>query len=81
MPAIKRTALLALTVLFLAVPSAADEFPYEAYVAVEQADVVAGPGHRFYVTDRLPWGTKVEIYREEASGWLAIRPPEGSSHR
>lgn len=57
---------------------AANESPYEAYVCVDQADVVAGPGHRFYVTDRLSRGTKVEIYREEASGWLAIRPPEGS---
>lgn len=57
---------------------AADSSPYEAYVCVEQADVVAGPGHRYYTTDRLPHGKKVEIYREEASGWLAIRPPEGS---
>ena len=40
--------------------------------------VVAGPGHRFYATDRLSRGTKVQIYREEPSGWLAIRPPEGS---
>ena len=56
---------------------AADE-PYQAYVCVDQADVVAGPGHRYYATDRLARGTIVEIYREEASGWLAIRPPEGS---
>jgi hypothetical protein len=56
----------------------ADEFPYEAFVAADEAEVVAGPGHRFYVTDRLPRGTKVEIYREEPSGWLAIRPPDGS---
>jgi hypothetical protein len=52
--------------------------PYEAYVVTDLAEVVAGPGHRFYTTARLPRGTKVEIYREEASGWLAIRPPEGS---
>jgi hypothetical protein len=56
----------------------AADSPYEAYVCVDQAEVVAGPGHRFYITDRLPRGTKVEIYREEASGWLAIRPPQGS---
>lgn len=62
------------------VPAASEDdgFPYEAYVSVEQADVLAGPGHRFYVTCRLPRGTRVEIYREEPSGWLAIRPPEGS---
>src|SRR5947209_16071634 len=58
--------------------AAAAEFPYEAYVIVEGAEIVAGPGHRFYATDRLTRGTKLEIYREEASGWLAIRPPDGS---
>lgn len=57
---------------------AADEFPYDAYVAVDQAEVVAGPGHRFYATDRLERGAKVEIYREEPSGWLAIRPTDGA---
>jgi hypothetical protein len=53
-------------------------FPYEAYICVDEADVVAGPGARYYVTLRLPRGTLVEVYSEEASGWLAIRPPEGS---
>src|SRR5262245_29991340 len=57
---------------------AADEFPYTAYVAVEGAEVVAGPGQRFYATERLKRGTAIEIYREEASGWLAIRPTEAS---
>lgn len=56
----------------------ADDFPYAAYICVEQAEIVAGPGHRFYATDRLPRGMKVDVYREEPSGWLAIRPPEGS---
>jgi hypothetical protein len=69
---------LALVAALPALAIATDEFPYEAYVAVEQAEVVAGPGHRFYATDRLARGTKVEIYREEPSGWLAIRPPEGA---
>ena len=55
-----------------------DEFPYEAYVAADGAEVVSGPGHRYYATARLRRGTKIEIYREETSGWLAIRPPEGS---
>src|SRR5439155_21350954 len=58
--------------------ASAGDFPYIAYVCVEDAQVVAGPGHRFYATDQLPRGMKVEIYREEPSGWLAIRPPEGS---
>jgi hypothetical protein len=69
----------ALLIMAAAAPKArAAEFPYEAYIATQSAEIVAGPGHRFYATDRLPRGTKVEIYREESSGWLAIRPPEGS---
>jgi len=58
--------------------AAAEDFPYTAYIAADKTEIVAGPGHRFYATDRLSRGTKVEIYREEASGWLAIRPPEES---
>src|SRR5262245_50465674 len=57
---------------------AADDFPYTAYVAAGGAEVVAGPGQRYYATEHLPSGTPVEVYREEASGWLAIRPPEAS---
>jgi hypothetical protein len=57
---------------------AEDGFPYKAYVALDGAEVVSGPGHRYYATDHLALGTKVEVYREEASGWLAIRPPQGS---
>jgi len=78
MPATK--SILVFCFLVAAAPwaSANESSPYEAFVCVEHADVVAGPGHRYYTTDRLPHGTKVEIYREEASGWLAIRPPEGS---
>src|SRR5689334_16002576 len=61
-----------------AVRAVADDFPYSAYIAADKTEVVAGPGHRFYATDRLARGTQVEIYREEASGWLAIRPPAGA---
>jgi hypothetical protein len=57
---------------------AEDDFPYHAYVAVDGAEVVSGPGQRYYATDRLALGAKIEVYREEASGWLAIRPPQGS---
>ncbi len=78
MPAIRSILVLCLITAATSSLRAADSSPYEAYVCVDSADVVAGPGHRYYTTDRLPHGTKVEIYREEASGWLAIRPPEGS---
>ena len=56
----------------------AAEFPFDGYIAADQAEVASGPGRRFYTTARLPRGTKVEVYREDDAGWLAIRPPEGS---
>jgi hypothetical protein len=70
--------LIALAALCAVPADAAEDFPYTAYVAVEGAEVVAGPGHRFYATERLPRGTPIEVYREEASGWLAIRPSESA---
>ncbi|MCI0357423.1 MAG: SH3 domain-containing protein [Planctomycetaceae bacterium] len=56
----------------------AAEFPFDGYIAAREAEVASGPGRRFYTTDKLPRGTKVEVYREDDAGWLAIRPPEGS---
>jgi SH3-like domain-containing protein len=56
----------------------AGEFPFTGYISAKQASVSAGPGRRFYVTDHLPRGSQVEVYREDDAGWLAIRPPEGS---
>ena len=71
--------LLAIGTLILAANSfAADESPYEAVVLDQGAEVRAGPGQRFYVTQELEPGTRVEVYRREAGAWLAIRPPEGS---
>jgi hypothetical protein len=32
----------------------------------------------FYVTNRLPKGTRVEVTAEEPGGWLAIKAPQGS---
>lgn len=70
---------LALGPLVLAVGSfAADESPYGAVVLEQGAEVRAGPGRRFYVTQELEPGTHVEVYRRDAGDWLAIRPPEGS---
>ena len=54
------------------------EFPFTGYVCTEQAEVAGGAGRRFYVTDHLPLGAEVEVYREDDAGWLAIRPPAGS---
>lgn len=58
--------------------TAVTEYPFVAEVAVERAEVQAGPGRRFYTTDRLDKGTVVEVHRRDTGGWFAIRPPEGS---
>ncbi len=55
-----------------------EEFPYSASVSTEGVEVRCGPGWDYYSTDTLHAGQRVEVYRHEAGGWLAIRPPEGS---
>ncbi len=59
-------------------PGAAESFPYVAYVQEENTYVRSGPGQRYYPTSQLSQGFAVEVYRHEADGWCAIRPPEGS---
>ncbi|MCA9241934.1 MAG: hypothetical protein KDA37_17105 [Planctomycetales bacterium] len=53
-------------------------FPYQATVAAPSASVFAGPGEQYYVAAELPPGAAVEVYEETASGFCAVRPPEGS---
>ena len=53
-------------------------FPYIAYVVSDQAAVRSGPGDSFYAAGDLARGRAVEVYRHDANGWCAIRPPEGS---
>ncbi len=53
-------------------------FPYTADVSVEEIEVRCGPDWDYYATQHLNRGTKVEVYRHDPGGWLAIRPPEGS---
>ncbi|MGD0655706.1 MAG: hypothetical protein ABSA16_15310 [Thermoguttaceae bacterium] len=71
-------------VLFCLIVSAASSamgeqaFPYKAYVAADNVEVRCGPGEDFYPTDKLQKGEMVEVYRRDAGGWCAIRPPEGS---
>ena len=60
-----------------AVASAA-EFPYTAYVNSGDVYVRSGPGKNYYPTEKLQKGEKVEVYRHDPGGWLAIRPPQGS---
>ncbi len=53
------------------------QFPYEVAVAADSVEVRSGPGEQYYATDRLPIGTKIQVYRHDGD-WLAIRPPDGS---
>ena len=57
---------------------AEQQFPYVAYVVHTDTYVRSGPGQRYYPTGQLPQGFTVEVYRHDADGWCAVRPPEGS---
>ena len=54
------------------------DFPYTAYVSIDDAYVRSGPGKHYYPTEKLVRGDAVEVYREDPGGWLAIRPPRKS---
>lgn len=54
------------------------EFPYVAYVNSGDVYVRSGPGRDYYPTDKLQKGEKIEVYRHDPGGWLAIRPPRQS---
>jgi hypothetical protein len=58
--------------------AAADDYPYTAFVNVRQAEVRSGPARKHYATQSLGSGFAVEVYRHDADGWCAVRPPEGS---
>lgn len=49
--------------------------PRTAYTAAAETEIYSHPGG--YVTQRLPRGVRIEVYRDE-DGWSAIRPPRGS---
>jgi SH3-like domain-containing protein len=67
-----------LVVAMAALPTAAEEFPYQAHVQADDVYVRSGPGRGYYPTDKLHKGDAVEVYRHDPGGWYAIRPPEGS---
>lgn len=73
-------ALILTSCLMLAHPawSADISFPYTADVSLDEVEVRCGPAWEYYPTMRLKRGAKVEVYRHEPGGWLAIRPPQGS---
>ncbi len=66
---------------YLALPAPlalAVDFPYTAYVNSADVYVRSGPGRDYYPTDKLQKGERIEVYRHDPGGWLAIRPPRGS---
>ncbi|TWT90707.1 hypothetical protein Mal64_11020 [Pseudobythopirellula maris] len=50
--------------------------PYKAIVAAPTVAVLSGPGESHYVSSQLTVGDRVEVYRHEANGYVAVRPPE-----
>ncbi len=63
--------------IMASVGRAETKFPYEVTIPAGGVELRSGPGPSFYATDRLPAGERMEVYREEKDGWLAVRPPSG----
>ena len=54
------------------------EFPYQALVVTDGAQVFSGPGTMHYGTEELRQGEMVQVHRHDPGGWCAIRPTETS---
>ncbi len=63
--------------IMAAVGRAETKFPYQVTIPAGNVELRSGPGLGFYATDRLSAGDRVEVFREEKDGWLAVRPPKG----
>ena len=59
-------------------PAAVKEFPYEAVIEADEAQVRCGPGKNFYATMKLTRGQHVTVRRHDPGGWFMIDPPAGS---
>lgn len=68
--------LLFATLISLASSAIASE-PYKARVKTDQVFTRSGPGENYYPTSYLEKNTIVEVFQEDAGGWLAIRPTRG----
>ncbi|MEQ8210762.1 MAG: hypothetical protein RH917_13115 [Lacipirellulaceae bacterium] len=53
-------------------------FPYVAFVSGANAFVRSGPSERHYPTSSLTSGAAVEVFRHDADGWCAVRPPHNA---
>ena len=54
------------------------EFPYNAIVLNDGAQVRSGPGDSHYATHKLDENELVQVHRHDPGGWCAIRPPAKS---
>lgn len=71
--------LCAVFVLFASPVGYADEIlPQIVFVSAREAAIRSGPGPSYYPTTMVARGTRVEIYRHDPGGWMAVRPPQGS---
>ncbi len=53
-------------------------FPYQALIIGESAEIHSGPGSVHYPTDELKQNSTVNVFRHDPGGWCAIRPPADS---
>ena len=69
-------------VIILTITCAAGEqpgpFPATVRVIADHTYLRAGPGDDFYPTERLIAGTAVEVWAVDPSGYVALRPVDGS---
>ena len=53
--------------------------PYQAEIMSDHVVYRSGPGEQYYVCGHLQRGDIVEVYQQQETGFLAIRPPRGAS--
>ena len=63
----------------LAALNANPPVPFEVEILSDEAVYRSGPGEAFYACSQVARGTRVEVYQQHETGYLAIRPPEGAS--
>ncbi|MBL9124114.1 MAG: SH3 domain-containing protein [Planctomycetaceae bacterium] len=55
-----------------------EQFPYRGFVNANDVYLRSGPGQNYYPTEKLPYGTELEVWRHDPGGWYAVRPTEKS---
>ena len=71
-------ALIAVITCAAAAESQPGPFPATVRVLADHTYLRAGPGDDFYPTERLSAGAAVEVWAVDPSGYVAVRPVEGS---